>query len=114
VATNHGRGPRTVTLDAHAPSRRSLWWLRREALFWRHVKVRTNRYLNNIVEQNHQALKRRCSAMHGLKSIPAATVASAGIERADRIGKRQLRLDQVRSRRRDSMKSARNRALFGT
>ena len=68
VATNRSHGPRKVTLDGHVPSRRALWLLRREALFWRHVEVRTNRYLNNIVEQDHRAIKRRCAAMHGFKS----------------------------------------------
>ncbi len=114
VATNQGRGPRKVTLDGHAPSRRALWLLRRDAMFWRHVQVRTNRYLNNIVEQDHRAVKRRCSAMHGFKSVRAAAVAIAGIELAHRIRKRQFRLGRARGRRRHSMQSAWDRALFGT
>lgn len=114
VATNHGRGPRKVTLDGHAPSRRALWLLRRDALFWRHVEVRTNRYQNNIVEQDHRAIKRRCSAMHGFKSVPAATVAIAGIRLAHRIRKSQFRLGRARGRRRHSMHSAWDRALFCT
>jgi transposase-like protein len=88
--------------------------LRRDALFWRHVEVRTNRYLNSIVEQDHRAIKRRCWAMHGLKSVPAATVAIAGIELAHRIRKHQFRLGRARGRRRHSMQSAWDRALFGT
>jgi transposase-like protein len=92
VATNHGRGPRKVMLDGHVPSRRPLWLLRRNALFWRHVKVRTNRYLSNIIEQDHGAINRRCSAIHGFKSVPAATVAIAGIEPVHRIRKNQFRL----------------------
>jgi transposase-like protein len=114
VATNGGHGPRKVTLDGHAPSRRALWLLRREALFWRHVEVRTNRYLNNIIEQDHRAIKRRCSAMHGFKSVPAATIAIAGIELAHRIRKNQFRLGHARGRRRHSMLTAWNRAIFAT
>ena len=113
VATNNGRGPRKVTLDGHRPSRRALWLLRREALFWRHVQVRTSRYLNNIVEQDHRAIKRRCLAMHGFKSVSAATVTIAGIELAHRIRKQQFRLGHARRRRRHSMLTAWNRALFG-
>ena len=80
-----GHGARTVTLDGHVPSRRTLWLLRREALFRRHVKIRTNRYLNIIIERDRRAIKRRCSAMHGLNSMPAATVTIGGIEPAHRI-----------------------------
>ena len=113
AATNGGHGPRKVTLDGHVPSRRALWLLRREALLWRHVKVRTSQYLNNIVEQDHRAIKRRCSAMHGFKSVSAATVTIAGIELAHRIRKHQFRLGHARGRRRHSMLTAWNRALFG-
>ena len=112
VATNHGRGPRKVTIDGHVPSRRALWLLRREALFWRHVTVRTNRYLNNIIEQDHRAIKRRCRAMHGFKSASAAAVTVSGIELAHRIGKHQFWLGHARGRRRHSMLTAWNRALF--
>jgi len=38
---------------------RALWLLRREHSCWRNVKVRTCKYLNNIVEQDHRAIKRR-------------------------------------------------------
>jgi hypothetical protein len=41
--------PRKVTLDGHVPSRRALWLLRREHRCWRNVKVRTNKYLNNLI-----------------------------------------------------------------
>ena len=112
VLTNRGRGPRKVTLDGHAPSQRALWLLRREALFWRHVQVRTNRYLNNIIEQDYRAIKRRCAAMHGFKSVAAAAVTIAGIELAHWIRKHQFRLGRPRGRRRHSMLTAWNRVLF--
>jgi transposase-like protein len=114
VATNLGRGPRKITLDGHMPSRRALWLLRREAPFWRHVMVRTNRFLNNIIEQDQRAIKRRCSAMHGVKSVPAATVTIAGIELAHRIRKRQFRLGEAPGCRWHSMLTAWNRTIFVT
>jgi hypothetical protein len=52
--------------------------------------------------------------MHGFKSVPAATIAIAGMELAHRIRKRQFRLGRARGRRCHSMNSARDRALFGT
>ena len=101
-----------MTLDGHVPTRRALWLLRREALFWRYAKIRTNRYLNNIVEQDHRAIKRRCAAIHGFKSTVAADVTIAGIELAHRIRKHQFRLGRARGRRRHSMLTAWNRVLF--
>jgi transposase-like protein len=89
VATNHARGPPEVTLDGHVPGRWALWLLRRDAQFWRHVEVRTNRDLNNIVEQDHRVVERRCSVMHGFKSVQAATVAIGGRLSA-RIGSKSV------------------------
>lgn len=54
--------------------------------------VRSNRYLNNIVEQDHRAIKRRCASMLGLKSFTTAAITLAGIELAHRIRKRQFSL----------------------
>jgi transposase-like protein len=113
LASNLPRVPRKVTIDGHRPSRTALWRLRREHPCWRNVTVRTNRYLNNIVEQDHRAVKRRCSAMHGLRSFRASKITLAGVEIAHRIRKRQFTLGHARGRRRHTMQSAWNRALFG-
>ena len=113
LSTNAEGRPRTVTIDGHVPSRRALWLLRRENALLRYVKVRTCKYLNNIVEQDHRAIKRRCSAMHGLKSFERAAVMISGVELAHRIRKGQFTLGRVRGRRRHTMKTAWDRALFG-
>lgn len=65
--SNGQRFPRTVTLDGHVPSRSALWKLRRERVQWRHVKVRTCKYLNNIVEQDHRGIKSRYGPLKGFK-----------------------------------------------
>jgi putative transposase len=46
------------------------------------VEVRTCKYLNNIVEQDHRAIKRRCAPMKGFKSFTNAAITIAGIELA--------------------------------
>ena len=79
------RVPRKVTLDGHVPSRRASWLLRKKHRCWRNVKVRTCKYLNNIVEQNRRAIKRRCASMAGFKSFENAAITIAGIELAHRI-----------------------------
>lgn len=94
------RRNRGITLDGHVPSRRALWLLRREHPCWRNVEVRTNRYLNNVIEQDHRAIKRRCASMAGFKSFTNAAVAIAGIELAHRIRKRQFHLGRSYRRRR--------------
>jgi transposase-like protein len=93
------RVPRKVTLDGHVPSRRALWLLRREHRCWCNVKVRTNKYLNNLIEQHHRAIKRRCASMAGFKSFANAAITIAGIELARRIRKRQFLFGRGRRRR---------------
>lgn len=48
------------------------------------------KYLNNIVEQDHRAIKRRIRPMLGFKSFTSAASALAGIELADMIRKGQF------------------------
>ena len=64
---------------------------------WKLIKVRCCRYLNNVVEQDHLTIKRRCASMLGLKSFRTAANTFAGIELANRIRKRQYSF-QLRAR----------------
>jgi transposase-like protein len=82
--------PRKVNLDGNAATHRALRLLRRQDPRWRSVVVRCRRYLNNIIEQDHRAIKRRCAPMLGLKSFRTASITLAGIELAHRIRKRQF------------------------
>ena len=82
--------PRKVTLDGHTQTHLTLRILRREDPRWKYVQVRSSRYLNNLVERDHRAIKRRCAPMAGFKS-PTANITLAGIELAHRIRKRQFR-----------------------
>ena len=111
LATNLNRWPRKVTLDGHVPSHRALRWLRREDRRWRNVEVRSCKYLNNIVEQDHRAIKRRCASMAGFRSFDNATITIAGIELAHRIHKRQFSFGAGRPRRVRSLKVLWDRAL---
>jgi transposase-like protein len=53
LKTHQPQRPQKVNLDGNAASHRALRVLRQE---WRSVLVRSNRYLNNIVEQDHRAI----------------------------------------------------------
>jgi hypothetical protein len=78
-----------VNLDGNAASHRALRLLSTEDPKWKAVAVRCCRYLNNVVEQDHRAIKRRCACMLGLKSVKTAVITFAGVELANRIRKRQ-------------------------
>jgi transposase-like protein len=90
LVTQGLRPPQKVNLDGNAATHRALRELKQENPLWRKVGVRFNRYLNNVVEQDHRAIKRRCAAMLGLKSYRTAAITLAGIELAHRVRKRQF------------------------
>ena len=58
---------------------------------WRSVVVRSCRYLNNIVEQDHRAIKRRTRPMLGFKTFRCARILLAGIELMHMIAKGQMK-----------------------
>jgi hypothetical protein len=66
---------------------------------WRNIKVRTNKYLNNLIEQDHRAIKRRCASMADFKSFDNAAITIAGIELAHRTRMNQFSFGRGRRRR---------------
>jgi len=49
--------------------------------------MRTNRYLNNVIEQDHRRVKQRGRAMLGFKRFDHATLTVSGIELVRQIEK---------------------------
>ncbi|MBK9252655.1 MAG: IS6 family transposase [Proteobacteria bacterium] len=84
--------PEKINVDGYTATHLALRNLGKKDRRWRSVEVRSNRYLNNIVEQDHRAIKRRCASMLGLKSFRSAAITLAGIELAHRIRKQQFSL----------------------
>ncbi|WP_116610126.1 IS6 family transposase [Paraburkholderia unamae] len=60
------------------------------------IKIRQARYLNNIIEQDHRAIKRRIRPMLGFKSFRSARILLGGIEGAHMIAKGQMKGDGAR------------------
>jgi transposase-like protein len=89
VARTDVRWPTKINLDGSAATHRGLRLLAAEDRRWRSVEIRARRYLNNIVEQDHRAIKQRCVSMLGLKSFRSAAITFSGVELAHRIRKRQ-------------------------
>jgi transposase-like protein len=111
LASTLPRVQRKVTLDGHRPSHRALWRLRLEHPCWRNVVVRTSKYLNNVIEQDHRAIKRRCASMAGFKTFAGAATTIAGIELAHRIRKRQYSFGRGRHGPSVSLKQLWDRAV---
>ena len=56
----------------------------------RPIEMRQSKYLNNLVEQNHRAVKRITRPMLGFKTFRCARILIAGIEVMHMIRKGQL------------------------
>jgi transposase-like protein len=56
------------------------------------TKVRSSKYLNNLIEQDHRNIKSRTSVMLGFKRFRSAAITISGIELMHRICKGQFDL----------------------
>jgi transposase-like protein len=55
------------------------------------IKIRQNKYLNNIIEQDHRAIKRRTRPMLGFKNFRCARILLSGIEVMHMVRKGQIK-----------------------
>jgi transposase-like protein len=55
------------------------------------IRIRQSRYLNNRIEQNHRAIKRRIRPMLGFQSVVTARVILGGIEMIHMMRKGQAK-----------------------
>jgi putative transposase len=55
------------------------------------IRIRQSRYLNNRIEQDHRAIKRRVRAMMGFKSMSSARAILGGIEMVQMMRKGQAK-----------------------
>ena len=81
--------PETVTIDKSGANLAALEAINadREAT----IKIRQSKYLNNVVEQDHRAIKRRTRPMLGFKTFRCARILLAGIEVMHTIAKGQMK-----------------------
>jgi transposase-like protein len=85
------RIPAKITLDAYAASHRAVADLKENGELPKRVRVRTSKYLNNAIEQDHRRVKQRLRPMLGLKSFQTAAIVISGIELAEKIKKGQFK-----------------------
>ena len=87
-AMRHADGPVTVTMDKSGANKAALEHL--NAARVTPITIRQVKYLNNIVEQDHRAVKRVTRPMLGFKSFRAAQAVISGIELMHMIRKGQF------------------------
>ena len=92
------RIPTKITLDAYAASHRAVADLKDTCELPRQVVVRSCKYLNNVIEQDHRRIKQRLRPMLGLKSFRTAAVVIGGIELAEKIKKGQFKIGKLGGR----------------
>ena len=91
-----GSIPRTITLDGYAASHRAVREMKAAGQMPTDTKLRSSKYLNNLIEQDHRGVKSRIGPMLGFKRFRTAAVTIAGIELLRRIRKGQFNLRRLR------------------
>ena len=76
--------PQKITLDGYAASHVAVGELQEEGILPATLLVRTNRYLNNMIEQDHRRVKQRVRPMLGFKRFDHAALTISGIELSTR------------------------------
>jgi len=94
-AMRNERIPVKITLDAYAASHGAVADLKDSGELPKRVQVRTSKYLNNRIEQDHRRIKQRLRPMLGLKSFQTAAVVIGGIELAEKIKKGQFKIGKL-------------------
>ena len=80
--------PENITIDKSGANTAAIKSVKADACV--DILMRQNKYLNNIVEQDHRAVKRITRPMLGFKSFWSARIVIAGIEVMHMIRKGQL------------------------
>ena len=87
--------PDRITIDKSGANTAAIEGMRADSGM--DIGLRQSKYMNNIVEQNHRAIKRIVRPMLGFKSFHCARCVIAGIETMHMIKKGQLRCLKART-----------------
>jgi transposase, IS6 family len=93
---SQGAAPQTITLDGYAASHRAVREMKADGQLFADTKVRSSKYLNNLIEQDHRGVKLRIGPMLGFKWFRTAAITIAGVELLPRIHKGQFDLRALR------------------
>jgi transposase-like protein len=87
--------PQKITLDGYVASHAAVAELQEEGGLPTDLTVRTNKYLNNVIEQDHRRVKQRVRPMLGFKRFDHAAHTITGIELIHQIKKQQFDLSAI-------------------
>ncbi len=87
---------RSITLDGYTATHRAVREMKADGLLPRRTHLRSSKYLNNLIEQDHRGIKSRTRPMLGFKSFSSAAITIAGVELLRRIHKGQFSLSRLR------------------
>jgi transposase-like protein len=93
---SQGRLPHKITLDGYQASHRAVRESLSEHPRGMRTKIRSSKYLNNLIEQDHRSIKHRLGPILGLKRFRSASITITGIELMHRIRKGQFKLEMLR------------------
>lgn len=80
----------SITLDGYPATHSAVAELKQSGVLRPQTKIRTSKYLNNLVERDHRRVKQRLYPMLGFKSFVNAATAISGAELAQKIRKGQF------------------------
>ena len=83
--------PRVINTDQAAIYKSAIPAMKKAGTLRRRCKHRPVQYLNNVLEQDHRAIKRRVKAKQGFREFQAAQRTIQGYEAMHMIGKGQVR-----------------------
>jgi transposase-like protein len=84
-----------ITLGGSRASHQAVAELKAEGVLPAETLVRTSKYLNNMIEQDHRRVKQRCYPMLGFKTFGNAEVTLSGIELTNKIKKGQFDTSEI-------------------
>jgi transposase-like protein len=93
---SQGRLLQKITLGGYQASHRAAREFLEQHQAGKRTKIRSSKYLNNLIEQDHRSVKLRVAPMLGLKRFRNASITIAGIELMLRIRKGQFKLERLR------------------
>jgi transposase-like protein len=82
-----GSTPQTIALNGDVASHRPVHEIKADGQSTSDTKLRSSKYLNNLLEQDHRGVKLRIGPMLNFKRFRTAAITFAGIELSRRIQK---------------------------
>ena len=90
-----GCAPQKIMLDGYAASHRAVHELKADGTLPDEAELRSSKYLNNVIEQDHRGIKLRLGLMLCFKRFQNAAIVIIGVELLRRINKDQFDLRKL-------------------